>query len=79
MLCLDNTSNGRLRNSDFAIVTSNAQAENSNAEIVYNSGNGNLYYNQNNEDAGFGDGGLFAKLIGSPDNLSAADLRVVDV
>ncbi len=51
----------------------------SNAEIVYNSSNGNLYYNENNAADGFGSGGLFAKLIGSPDDLSATDFQVVDV
>ena len=76
---LDNTNNGRLRNSDFAVVTSNSLADNNSAEIVYNSSNGNLYYNENNAANGFGDGGLFAKLIGSPDDLSASDFQVVDV
>ena len=76
---LDNVSNGSLRNSDFAVVTSNALARTSTAEIVYNSSNGNLYYNQNNAAAGFGNGGLFALLNGSPDDLVAADFQVVDV
>ena len=76
---LDNTNNGPLRNSDFEVVTSNALAKGSSAEIVYNSSNGNLYYNENNAAAGFGNGGLFAKLIGSPDDLSARDFVVVDV
>ena len=76
---LDNNSNGRLRNSDFAVVTSNTQARISNAEIVYNSGNGRLFYNANNDLPGFGNGGLFAILEGSPDNLSNSDFDVVDV
>ncbi len=76
---LDNNFNGRLRNADFEVVTSNALARTSGAEIVYNSSNGNLYYNQNNAVAGFGDGGLFAILNGSPDDLSTTDFRVVDV
>ncbi len=76
---LDNTSNGRLRNADFAVVTSNSLADNSSAEIVYNSSNGNLYYNENNAVPGFGSGGLFAQLIGSPNDLSATDFQIVDV
>ncbi len=76
---LDNTSNGRLINPDFEIVTSNALVRGSSAEIVYNSSNGNLFYNENNEAAGLGRGGLFARLVGSPDNLSARDFQVVDV
>ena len=39
---LDNNFNGRLRNADFEVVTSNALARTSGAEIVYNSSNGNL-------------------------------------
>ena len=76
---LDNISNGKLINSDFEVVTSNALARNSSAEIVYNSSNGNLYYNENNSAGGFGEGGLFARIIGSPDNLSANNFQVTDV
>ena len=76
---LNNTSNGRLRSADFEIVANNNLASGSSAEIVYNSNNGNLYYNENNEAGGFGNGGLFAKLTGSPDDLSARDFQVVDV
>ena len=75
---LDNSSDGQLLDSDFEVVTSDALASGSNAEIVYNSGNGNLYYNPNNAAAGFGDGGLFTSLADSPD-LSAGDFQVVNV
>ncbi len=76
---LDNISNSRLLNSDFEIVSKNSLAGSSSAEIVYNSNNGNLYYNPNNASAGFGNGGLFAKLIGSPNDLSNGDFQVIDV
>lgn len=74
---LDNNFDGQLRNSDFEIVTTDTSARVSNAEIVYNSSNGNLYYNPNNTDAGFGNGGLFAVLNGSLDGLSTNDFQVV--
>ena len=74
---LDNTSNinGALIDSDFAVVTSDSLAQGSSAEIVYNSSNGNLFYNQNNDAVGFGTGGLFATIAGSP--LLAASNFVV--
>lgn len=46
----------------FATVTTNAAAEISEAAIVYNSNNGNLFYNANGSDSGFGSGGQFAIL-----------------
>ncbi len=75
---LDNISNGELETADLEVVTSDALAGVSSAEIVYNSSNGNLYYNENNGVAGFGSGGLFANLSGSPD-LSATDFQVIDI
>ncbi|GGA16075.1 DUF4347 domain-containing protein [Okeania sp. KiyG1] len=49
-------------NIEFAIVTSDADAETSEAFIVYNSNNGKLFYNANGTDAEFGSGGEFANL-----------------
>ncbi len=46
----------------FATVTSNADARTSDAIIVYNTDNGNLFYNQNGSDGGLGSGGLFVTL-----------------
>ncbi len=65
---------GNLLVSEFAIVTSDNQAGISKAKIVYNSVNGNLFYNPDGATSGFGAGGQFATLIGSPNNLSATDL-----
>lgn len=76
---LDNNSDGGLLNFNFAIVTSDSLATSSSAEIVYNSSNGNLYYNQNNAATGFGSGDLFAIFNGPLDNLSAADFQVFNV
>lgn len=67
---------GTLIFSDFATVTSDAAAATSSAEIVYNSTNGRLFYNQDNSDLGFGTGGHFATLTGSP-NISRTDILVV--
>ncbi|NES03226.1 MAG: DUF4347 domain-containing protein [Okeania sp. SIO2F4] len=58
--------------SEFATVTGDESAENSNAVIVYNSENGNLFYNPNGSEAGFSDGGQFATLTNTPE-LEAED------
>lgn len=68
---------GNLLSREFAIVTSDSKAGSSSAKIVYNSANGNLFYNQNGLSGGFGKGGQFATLTGSPDNLSTGDFLVV--
>nr|WP_256386684.1 DUF4347 domain-containing protein [Hydrocoleum sp. CS-953] len=47
---------------EFAIVTSDADAEISPAVIVYNSNNGRLFYNANGTEVEFGSGGEFANL-----------------
>ncbi|MBG1263376.1 calcium-binding protein [Nostoc commune] len=73
---LDNTTNGALIGSDFAVVSSDSLAQGSSAEIVYNSSNGNLFYNQNNDAVGFGKGGLFTTIGGSP-LLAASNFAVV--
>ncbi|MCC5632238.1 hypothetical protein LC613_31835 [Nostoc sphaeroides CHAB 2801] len=44
--------------------------------IVYDSVNGELFYNQNGIAAGFGSGGLFANLRNAP-TLTASDFVVV--
>ncbi|MEH1866202.1 MAG: tandem-95 repeat protein, partial [Nostoc sp.] len=54
---------------DFQITSS---AATSTAKIVYDRLNGELFYNQNGNAAGFGSGGLFATLTGSP-TLTASD------
>ncbi|MEG5067464.1 calcium-binding protein [Microcoleus sp. B3-A4] len=69
---------------DFAVITSPAPAEQiaaatSSDEIVYNRVTGNLFYNANNNAAGFGTGGgLFATIVGSPDNLSNTSILVFE-
>ncbi len=59
-----------LNSAEFATVTNDSLAEGSDMEIVYNSVNGNLFYNPNGSTAGFADfnsdfGGRFATLTGS--------------
>lgn len=49
--------------SDFKITSSAATSK---AKIVYDAVSGNLFYNQNDSAAGFGNGGLFATLSGAP-------------
>ncbi|NEQ76160.1 MAG: DUF4347 domain-containing protein [Okeania sp. SIO2C9] len=53
-------------NIEFAIVTSDAEAETSEAFIIYNSNNGKLFYNANGTEAEFGSGGEFANLTNTP-------------
>ncbi|NEQ76159.1 MAG: DUF4347 domain-containing protein [Okeania sp. SIO2C9] len=53
-------------NIEFAIVTSDAEAETSEAFIIYNSNNGKLFYNANGTAAEFGSGGEFANLTNTP-------------
>jgi Ca2+-binding RTX toxin-like protein len=80
---LETAPNNVLLATDFAVINATAAAEvvaagNSVDEIVYNRQTGNLFYNPNNNAAGFGaGGGRFATLVGSPDNLSNTHFRVV--
>ncbi len=60
---------------EFAIVTKDGLAATSAAMIVYNASNGKLFYNPNGTNTGFGAGGRFATLSGSP-VLSAADFVI---
>ncbi|NEN89869.1 MAG: calcium-binding protein [Okeania sp. SIO3H1] len=60
---------------EFAIVESNGGAASSEAIVVYNSTNGALFYNANGSDGGFGDGGQFATLTGTP-TISAEDFVI---
>ncbi|MEB3342089.1 bifunctional metallophosphatase/5'-nucleotidase [Okeania sp.] len=50
----------------FATVTNNGAARTSDAVIVYNTNNGNLFYNQNGSNGGLGSGGLFVTLEDAP-------------
>jgi Ca2+-binding RTX toxin-like protein len=61
--------------SEFAVVGSDAAAATSSALIVYNSTNGNLFYNQNGAAGGFGTGAQFAVLSDSP-LISASDFII---
>ncbi|MGB3509256.1 MAG: calcium-binding protein, partial [Microcoleaceae cyanobacterium] len=57
---------------EFAVVTTNADARTSNAFIVYNSENGNLFYNANGSATGLGKGANFATLTNNA-QISADD------
>ena len=50
----------------FDTVTSDAAASTKDAVIVYNTNNGNLFYNQNGSSADLGSGGLFVTLENPP-------------
>ena len=80
---LDTRPGNVLAATDFAVINVAATAEvvaagKNGDEIVYNRRTGNLFYNANNAAVGFGrGGGRFATIVGSPDNLSNTDFRVV--
>ncbi|MEL6778783.1 MAG: calcium-binding protein, partial [Cyanobacteria bacterium J06597_16] len=57
---------GGLSASEFAVVNSAKEAALSDALIVYGANTGQLYYNQNGAEAGFGSGAQFATIEGAP-------------
>ena len=57
---------GGLSASEFAVVNSDEDAALSDALIVYGANTGQLYYNSNGAEAGFGDGSQFATIEGAP-------------
>jgi Ca2+-binding RTX toxin-like protein len=59
-------------------ATEQAVAASSNAEFIYNRETGNLFYNANDDGAGFGaTGGQIATIVGSPDYLAVQDFRII--
>lgn len=61
---------------EFDTVNGDKKAETSEAFIVYNQKTGDLFYNANGSEPGFGSGGLFATLEGAPE-LKASDFSIV--
>lgn len=61
---------------EFAIVTDDFAASISTAKIVYNSGNGKLFYNQDGVTSGFGTGAQFATIANNP-SLTGNDFEIV--
>jgi Ca2+-binding RTX toxin-like protein len=68
--------NGFSQASNFAVVANNSLVAASNAFIVYSSGTGRLFYNQNGSAAGLGTGDNFAVLSGNP-SLTANNFVLV--
>jgi Ca2+-binding RTX toxin-like protein len=69
---------GALQAADFASVSNEAEYNDAicgNAKIIYNSSNGNLFYNANGADAGLGNGSQFATVQGAP-ALTTSDFQV---
>jgi Ca2+-binding RTX toxin-like protein len=60
----------------FAVVNSYTAATQSEALIVYNRANGGLFFNANGKEAGMGNGGMFANLVGGP-TISSSDFVVI--
>ncbi|MEM9979666.1 MAG: calcium-binding protein, partial [Cyanobacteria bacterium P01_D01_bin.2] len=57
---------GALSADEFAVVNSIEEAAMSDATIVYGASTGNLYYNPNGAEDGFGNGAQFATIEGAP-------------
>ena len=73
---LASAAGGDLDASEFELVQPGQSAAESDALISYNLGTGQVYYNANGSEAGFGDeGGLFATLENRP-ALTAQDFQV---
>jgi Ca2+-binding RTX toxin-like protein len=66
---------GGLDVSEYAVVNNNAAAAISDAIVTYSLGTGDLFYNQNGSQAGYGNGGQFATLEGS-NTLAYTDFTV---
>lgn len=62
--------------SEYERVNSNGAAATSEAFIVYNTVNGNVFYNQNGDEAGFGAGALFANVRLDPNDLTGSDFTI---
>jgi Ca2+-binding RTX toxin-like protein len=75
-IVLDQTSFGAITVDQIAIVANDSIAAISSGVIVYSSGTGNLFFNQNGADAGLGSGALFATLDNAP-QLTANDFQIV--
>ncbi|MFN6538962.1 MAG: VCBS domain-containing protein [Nostoc sp. EkiNYC01] len=72
-----NAGTGFSNASEFAVINSDTTIllGITTAEIIYNSSNGKLFYNQNGLLAGLGSGGQFATLTGAP-SLAATDFII---
>lgn len=74
-IVLDRTTFGNISKADFEIVANNSDAALSSKLIVYSEGTGKLFFNQNGSNSGFGRGGYFATLQGTPE-LTASDITI---
>ncbi len=52
------------------------KASDTKKHIIYDESKGRLYFNENGKDDGWGDGGYFAKVIGTPE-LDVNDFMIV--
>ncbi|MBE9217568.1 beta strand repeat-containing protein [Dolichospermum flos-aquae] len=69
--------NGLSQGSDLAVVDDDDLVDTQAAFIVYSSGSGNLFYNQNGIVAGLETGAAFANLFNQPTTLTTADFIVI--
>jgi Ca2+-binding RTX toxin-like protein len=69
--------NGLSQPAEFASVDDDDLAATSSAFIVYSTGSGSIYYNQNGSAAGLGSGAEFANLLTVP-TLIAADFALIN-
>ena len=71
------TTDGSINTDEFEVVSTDELAAVSEASIVYSTGTGNLFYNQNGFDDGLGQGGQFATLQNIP-TLNATDFSIIE-
>jgi Ca2+-binding RTX toxin-like protein len=72
---LGGVAGGTILSTQFARVTNNGAAATSSARIVYNTNTGQLFYNTNGVNAGFGSGGNFVTLSNSF-NLQSTQIQL---
>jgi Ca2+-binding RTX toxin-like protein len=75
-ILLDQTTFGVLTVADIAIVNDEANLTVNAGRVIYSRSSGNLFFNENGTAAGFGAGGQFARLIGTP-ALTSNDFSIV--
>ena len=69
--------NGFSQSAEFAVVDDDSFVDTQRAFIIYSSGSGNLFYNQNGITAGLGTGAAFGYLLNVPTTLTAGDFTLL--
>jgi Ca2+-binding RTX toxin-like protein len=76
-IVLDRTSFGEITVQEITFVKDDLSAETSAGKIAYSQETGNLFFNANGSQAGFGAGGQFAKVDSDNNPLTAAPILAI--